>query len=582
MTDPAAQYGVSIMESTCESEIDDTPSEIPVKSQVFWPYKLLERRRPPRKSVFHGVTWHDRHHIVASKCNSILPPGTRGYFDSIPYIRRAKNDEFDCLVTQQPEVHDTEEQLAQVRRKFDTFPFFRPHTAEVRSKARDKIAASPAQPSRSRTPALEDLVPCDTLMAAVKFRQQAEQRRLAARAKQMMAQGMGHLQHERTAVDFVKWVVEFHGNLVRVWRKLDKSGDMNLTRNEFFIGLKRLRHQNELKKIDLNQLWQLLDRDGTGLISFFEFAPEIAMDLARLKQWGIDEFGSMRGLFNAMDVDGSGKVSLHEFKEEGKRLGLPERLHKSAATLFQMLDDGEDEHDRGLLTMDELAFLDEWKAPLFLRERADKPAAHAFRRALIERHCWNPLTAWRRCLDTDGSMVVGYDEFVTACRSLHRQGLKEADPSCGVTQMYCGLDNNRSGRFTLYDWDPITHRCLSAFVLGARAEYDRVVEFVRKHEESKNSGMTRYDFRRACKAELKMTNHDADLVFCGLAHHDGTSPLMATDVIFLQKWEPEEEIKEEQRWLQMAQHRGTVAGLEAQHLEAFAEKHNSHPRVLKQ
>jgi len=471
---------------------------------------------------------------------------------------------------QPPVLNDNDEHKERLERRFQGFPYFRPSAADVRARSRENRAASVTP--RSPSPMQESHLCGSLLLAAAKSRnQQSAVERVSSRQSAFFS-SISHVQQRKIVADFVQWVTTYHFNLMRLWRILDKDGSMQLTKMEFLTGIKQLRHQAELKQIDLSKVWSCLDGDGTGTVSLFEFAPEHAMDLARLKQWAQEQFGSMRGLFKAMDADGNGKVSFKEFNEACINLGLPKRLHRSTGTLFRMLEDPDDDASKGLLTEAEMCFLDSWKCPSYLREKANDPAAQDFRRALVNRHAGNALAAWRKCLDMDGSMKVGYDEFITACKQLAKQGVAEADPDCGVTALYCVFDTNRSGWFTLKDWDPNAHSCLCAFVTAAQAKHGKVTDFIRAHEKSKNEGLSRYQFRQMWKAEFHhLSTADADLVFCGLAGADGTKRLLPAHVLSLQKWEPDVELEEDKRWTMMAEKRRPSTMEDAQVLEVLQE-----------
>lgn len=315
---------------------------------------------------------------------------------------------------------------------------------------------------------------------------------------------------------------------------------MNLNKTEFLTGLRQLCFRGDLLK-----LWDALDSDGTGTLSFLEFAPEHAMDLARLKQWACETCGSLRGLFKAMDDDGNGKVSLQEFGEACLRLGLPISLQSSIGVLFDLLDDPSDATSVGTLTETELSFLDAWKCPAYLTEKANAAAALAFRTAIIERHSCSALVAWTVALDRDFSMKVNFDEFSGACKRLARQGMAEADPACGVASMYCAIDVQRKGWFTLRDLDQEAYRCLHSFVIGARNVFGKVSNLIRAHEKNANCGVTVSQFLKVLKDKLGMHKDAANFIYYGLASHERGPRLFPAEVLFLDKWDPDLEMHED-------------------------------------
>jgi Ca2+-binding EF-hand superfamily protein len=500
--------------------------------------------------------------VVSSKSNVDLPKGARGYFDDIPAIRRVKDGEFDCILSLQPIVStEVDEHEERVRKRFKTFPFFVPSAAAVKARSRQKPDfAAKVQPwlkkdntssgSKVGCPAFE------TLLEAAQAKDQADQAKAAAarfkRIARSQTQCMGNDANCGTVHNFMKWTVEHHNNLVALWRKLDKDGSMVLRKHEFVSGLKGLHYPADLQK-----LWDALDIDQTGTISFIEFAPQHAMDLARVKQWAVEGFGSVSNLFKNLDTDGNKRVTLKEFQTGCVELGLPKRLHESIEFLFELLEDPDDTTSRGSLSEGELSFLDTWDPPFYLTEKADMAAAMALRQALIGRHHGNSLKAWRLNLDRDGSMKVGPEEFIAACKRLARQGVSEAEPPCGIASMYCGLDTDRSGWFTFRDWDVQTHRLLHTFVDSAREECGKVSDFIRAHEKKKHDGLTCPQFRKGIRKMVDIDSDDAWVLYFGLLNQG--HKLHSSDVLFLDKWNPDLELEEDAAWNRIAEgHRATI------------------------
>lgn len=355
---------------------------------------------------------------------------------------------------------------------------------------------------------------------------------------------------------FVEWAVTNHTHLVSLWRRLDTDMDMTLRRGEFMQGLKNLRYPYPLE-----ELFTAMDRDHTGTISFLEFAPEHALDFARFKHWAEETFGSVKATFVAMDRDHNGKVTYDEFYRACMADGLPARLHDSVRKLFLLCDDPEDKLTRGSLSMAEVAFLDRWKFPVYLREQPDLSARMQFQNALLGKFGRNPLLVWRVVLDRDSSMRVNFQEFVAACKLLTRAGLKEADPRCGVPALYCAIDQDRSGWFTLRDWDHHSYKLLEKLVRRGRQLHGKVSEWVRKAEESPGAGIEFHTFR-ANMRDLDMTAEDKVVLFDGLSVGEAKrgnifnvkpgKRLRAQDVFFLERWNLEEEEQADNTWSRKA------------------------------
>jgi len=333
---------------------------------------------------------------------------------------------------------------------------------------------------------------------------------------------------------------------------------MYLHKAEFFQGMKRLMYPGHIER-----LWTSFDRDTTGTVSFIEFAPEAALDLARFKRWMDKQFNGARGLFVALDRDRSGQVSFNEFSKACPLLGLPDRLQESIATLFLLLDH-EEGRGQQQISYDELCFLDKWKPPGYLWEEPDKAARIKFQEALVARHGGNPLLAWRRALDKDSSMRVSYEEFLVQCKYLTKHGCSEAQPACGPIALYVAIDEDRSGWFNLRDWDQEVFDLLRKFVLWARAEYGTTAKFLQKAEKFEadddasdhGDGVPYSKFNNAVKP-LGIAYAQRVMLFEGLQgvtkRHEGKAGrLRPQDVKFLAAWDPDWEVKEDDTWGKLA------------------------------
>eukprot|EP00927_Polykrikos_kofoidii_P079737 TRINITY_DN76557_c0_g1_i1.p1 TRINITY_DN76557_c0_g1~~TRINITY_DN76557_c0_g1_i1.p1 ORF type:complete len:604 (+),score=104.50 TRINITY_DN76557_c0_g1_i1:330-2141(+) len=353
------------------------------------------------------------------------------------------------------------------------------------------------------------------------------------------------MQESGPVADLNKWCESKRMNLVSLWRKLDRDGTMNLYKREFVLNLKNLNYPN-----DLELLWQCIDRDHTGIVSFLEFAPEDALDLARLKVWATDLWGGIGNMFEVMDFDRNGKVTFAEFAETCMREGLPGKLNESLKTLFLLLDsDNLTALSKNVITKDELKFLDVWVVPPYLYAKPDFDAMHAFKRALSKLHQGNPFLAWRKSIDRDGSMRVSYEEFIIACKALTRTGTPEATPPDGRDGLFCAFDEDRSGWFSFFDWDADSYRYLSAFTMWAREEFGKPSAFVRGSEKNLNEGVSMNVFAK-CTKEVSMDRSKLWMLFEGLSK--GKPKIFTNDLVFLDSWDPEKEAQEELAWEEMA------------------------------
>merc|ERR1712183_1229255 len=84
-----------------------------------------------------------------------------------------------------------------------------------------------------------------------------------------------------------------------------------------------------------------------------------------------------------------------------------------APVLFDLID----RRGLGFLAAADLNFMDKWKPPPYLFQRANHEALQRLRSLLLEVH-GNLLKSWRKLFDRDGSMRISWEEFRSACAVL--------------------------------------------------------------------------------------------------------------------------------------------------------------------
>eukprot|EP00747_Dinoflagellata_sp_TGD_P095898 gnl/TRDRNA2_/TRDRNA2_166648_c0_seq1.p1 gnl/TRDRNA2_/TRDRNA2_166648_c0~~gnl/TRDRNA2_/TRDRNA2_166648_c0_seq1.p1 ORF type:complete len:801 (-),score=144.13 gnl/TRDRNA2_/TRDRNA2_166648_c0_seq1:54-2456(-) len=144
-------------------------------------------------------------------------------------------------------------------------------------------------------------------------------------------------------------LLKTHKNFLKAWRHcLDTDSSNRVNWEEFESACKRIHYYG-----DTAGAWRHLDSDLSGFISLHELDPAASDTLLGFKNWADAEFGSVRSAFNVFDTDGSNEVSYREFRRACRSYGFERDVH----ALFHALD-----HEKnGNLSMDEVAFLDDWE-----------------------------------------------------------------------------------------------------------------------------------------------------------------------------------------------------------------------------
>eukprot|EP00929_Paragymnodinium_shiwhaense_P114978 TRINITY_DN83541_c0_g1_i1.p1 TRINITY_DN83541_c0_g1~~TRINITY_DN83541_c0_g1_i1.p1 ORF type:complete len:628 (-),score=168.49 TRINITY_DN83541_c0_g1_i1:208-2091(-) len=561
-----------------------------------------------RQNLRDKRVWSENHHVVPSRTNADLPKTRRDYFDELPTVIK-RHGEFQNSLVLQPELNeDDKERAHRLKRRFHLFPEFMhrmrggarlvpwwPTSSrsvtpldELKESFMSAATPTPTSPApEDEAELLEEETPAATRSEPIQFtdlfvalepyrkgRASSKQKNLDPGRKKTYMKG----RHSRTGVEddidpltlpplehLSYWCGQKRLTLTSLWRKLDADMSFTLSKKEFQGAIRKLRYPGDVEK-----LWSAIDADGTGIVTFLEYAQADALDLARFKSWCVNKFGSMRKAFEKLDTDRSGAISYHEFISACKTEGIPARLTESLRTLFLLLDDPDSSAGgRGAISVDEFCTLDNWRIPRFLLERPDWAAQEPFRKALLRRSDFNPLMAWRKFLDKDSSMRVTYEEFTAVCAKLARDGFKEAQPEkSSSTALYLTFDDDTSGWFTLDDWDEPAYDLLARFAVLVKKDFGNYKAYCKAYERKPSKspdgsgkkaegGIGIGAFARSVKA-LELDEDETEMLYYGLNLGKATR-LQTTQLAFLDQWDPVKEIEENLQWHKTMGSRVTIA-----------------------
>jgi len=348
---------------------------------------------------------------------------------------------------------------------------------------------------------------------------------------------------------FVDWCHEKYGHMVRVFRMLDKAGNMKLNKMEFKMGLTNLMYRQ-----DLDRLWNIFDRDQTGWVSFLHFCAEDAIVLAHFKHWADTKYGSSAELFRTLDTSRDGKLSFAEFSKGLKKLGFTTHINACLRTLFDLIDDAGDESSKRTISATEIAFLDRWDCPEYLWAEADAEAKAQFLKAITSRFHNNPLLAWRKALDTDSSMRVSYYEFLKAYKTMaNRHLVPEPSSAMSVPALFRALDKSNTGWLSLRDFDETTYHSLITFSTWASESFGKVSLCCKRLAGPEDGDKVNFQFfRRAVKDGLGLEKDQAWKLFEGLSLESKKGGTIKPDeLFFLDRWDFKAELEEELAWEKM-------------------------------
>lgn len=537
---------------------------------------------PESSLLSNDEEWCSRHHVTWSQGNTVLPRTRRTYFDPLPQVGVLAGSYAAVPVFFPDSGQDTHMCKMQRRWQKRHYPFKRPGAAMRAALYPNSTWSSCSQHSTGYVNNAEEQA-LTTLPSLSEGKdgqvqedddQYGKQPSLGTQSSSMTKSGSFHHSKswgrrrrssansqprksffkKKTAMasssavlaQFVDWCHEKYGHLVRVFLMLDKSRTMKLSKVEFKMGLHGLNYKH-----NLDHLWQLLDRDQSGWVSFLHFAAEDAVVLAHFKHWADTKFGSVAAAFKALDSSRDGKLSYSEFSNGLKRLGFTTFVNTCLRTLFDLIDDPGDETSKRCITVEEIAFLDVWECPEYLWSAPDHAAKEKFLESIITRYHKNPLLAWRKALDTDSSMRVSYYEFLKAYRLMSQNSLLPASNS--VPELFRALDISNTGWLSLRDFDEPTYHSLIRFSKWATEAFGKVHLLCKNLAGAEDEGKVKFKiFRKVMKEALGLDNDEAWKLFEGLSMESKKSGAIAPDeLFFLDRWDYKAEYEEELAWEKM-------------------------------
>jgi len=527
-----------------------------------------------RDKGFPGLSedWCSRHHVTWSLGNTSMPRNRRIYFDNLPQVRVVAGQYADNPIYWPDSGADSNRHRLQRAWQKQFHPFHFQDKAMLATvsgypEGSDHVALPQLGPdnpdsTQSLYSTQEQSSACGSLEHSPARRGSQEnspaRRRTSivsprklkkAKSFVMKKSAMCEIPSAVALSHFLDWCQEKFGNMARVWRLLDKDGNMKLSKYEFTKGLNQMMYPGG----DLQTLWNILDRDQTGWVSFLHFAVEEALVLAHFKRWADSSFGSCKALFRILDTSRDGRLSYREFGEGLEKLGFHNHNSICARTLFDLIDDAGDESSMRKITAEELMFLDMWEIPEHLFAEPDADAAKQFVKLIVARFRNNPLLAWRKALDTDSSMRVSYYEFIKAFKTLSQKGILPATKS-NVPSLFRALDRCNTGWLSLRDFDEATYDLLIRFSSWAKNEYGKVSLCCKPLAGSEGGDRARFrPFAKAVRHGMALSQDEAWRLFEGLSLESkrDEATIKPDELFFLDKWDPTHEQEEKEAWERM-------------------------------
>merc|ERR550537_300683 len=162
-----------------------------------------------------------------------------------------------------------------------------------------------------------------------------------------------------------KVFIEKEGSSLKAWlRHFDKNGDDKIEFDEFCIGLETLNFRG-----DVVALWNDMDEDKSGEITLEEIDQESSDIWRSFRRWAATAFTSSREMIANLNSNGSNKVTAVQFIENCKNYSWRGHFEE---LLFKSLDT----QGLGYLTPDDVKFVDRERKRMKRKETAKQKASY--------------------------------------------------------------------------------------------------------------------------------------------------------------------------------------------------------------
>jgi len=545
-----------------------TQSEEPKQMSKKMESKQLHRKRCRQ--------WNSRHIVCGSKDNRCLPRLRRTYFDDMPFSR-CQNGEYQAVPSHRARNFDHfclsqgRDQLRELRQRFQQYPFVEvlkestenlhlQHQHQVSAfgcESRSTSSTSSGSFSSTDTPENEKAEACaapespDRLHGLRRFslgRRNSDSSGFGRRnsgtssdefwtspqqlkPKRPLKTKMGHYSIFAKGIlpQFHSWCGAKFGSLVQCWRCLDVHNHMRIGQGQFLRGLLDLGYSG-----DARELFKELNRDQTGTLLFYHFAPEAALAIGELLHWARTQFGSLGDVGISRLLDKRAHITRAQFLQFCKKKGFQNEVALHVA--YDLMDkDGTE-----MVTKTEIGLLDHWDFPEWLTAQPDEAAAETCKEKLVA-HCHdNALLAWRH-LDRHNTMRVAWHDFRQVCRKM----LSAEDCQC-LASAWRALDDDLSGWLSLREFDRATYDQLVKFVKWAEESFHGIHGAFPKLHGHKDAQISAYDFRHTCRPS-GLGDAVISKIFMGL-DLDGTGSVTSQEIRFLSSWKVSADALEEEAW----------------------------------
>lgn len=341
------------------------------------------------------------------------------------------------------------------------------------------------------------------------------------------------------------------GNEIRAFRRaLDPNGTFSVSSTTL---------RNFCSQVNLNisfqHLWKSLDADGDEQVGLEELCVEATQLLAKFQTWAVENFGSCAAFWlceearaaRALEISTGAwmsdkKMQLRTVVQVLEALGWPGKgIEEEDRAMRRQICYSLDLFGCGLMSQEDLQWLDRWQAPEWLSADKD-PEAWEELQELVTRMYGNPLRAWRKVMDRDNAKI-SWADFKAGCKKVKFNG--------NIAGVWRCLDPALGGYINIKMFDPAGAELLSSFKAWAESHYGSMAQCFKALDVDKSNQVTYSEMKRAC---YKM-NWDGDVrVLFDVLELDGHRESLTgkrsinlEELGFVESWQVEPSKQEKER-----------------------------------
>jgi len=365
-----------------------------------------------------------------------------------------------------------------------------------------------------------------------------------------MAPGLGHTAHQGASEIHVEqapplslqtqssdlrgFLERREGSTLRAWLlHFDRNHEQKISLTEFTRGMRKLGYPG-----DVSAVFNTLDVDQSGEISLEEVDAFAATLWRNFRAWCVASFESPQDMLMKMSevTDATDTVDKSCFTEGARKLGWEDGCED---VLYHSLDD----EDHGCIAAVNIEWLETEKKKQKRKEQAraraqsERARRTAERKAIanvqkdfkkfLKKKYGHFVRAWRRALSGDGSMLLQKTDLFKACARMGWPG--------DVRLLWRALDPDDSGAISIEELDVKSAETIALFHRFVDQHFGTTSVAFRAFDRSNTKKLRQGEFLSALKS-YGFTEPTKSL-FQAL-DFEGNGYIVEEDLFFLDRWRP--------------------------------------------